>query len=203
MLLFERSGVKVADEFLPEHLFAQLRGYAQQLEFGPIVNPGDNTEYPDVSVEVPVWISAWVKSGLAKMMGCYVDQIKVDTQFWRLTTKATPPAPHGAHNDAIHGGYSAFYYVNEKPDDVDQAGTSLLSHKQTGLDRQPKDEGEFNLWKRDTNKYDAWNIDELIEWIPNRLAIYEADRMHRAEPPGGWGDSAQDGRLVLITFFSC
>ena len=203
MLYSERSNVRVADEFLPANLFEQLRAQVHQLEFGPVINPGDNVEYPDICVEIPTWIKVWVKSGIAKMMDVYVDQVDIDTLFWRLTTEATPQAPHGAHNDAIHGKYAAFYYVNDKPDDVEIAGTSLVTHRNTGMSAQPKSVGEWTVWERECNNYDAWKIDELIEWVPNRLAIYEAERMHRAEPPGGWGESVQDGRLVLIMFFSC
>lgn len=194
--------VRVVDGFLPEHLFQQLRDYAHDLEFSGVVSPHDGVEYPDISVEIPTWISAWVKSGIAKMMDVSVPSVEIDTQFWRLTTKATDPAPHGAHNDAIHGKYSAFYYINDKPEGV-MAGTSLVSHRNTGLKSQPKSVGEWTVWERESNNYDAWKIDDMIFWEPNRLAIYEADRMHRAEPPDGWGESAKDGRLVLITFFSC
>ena len=77
-----------------------------------------------------------------------------------------------------------------------------MSHRNVGMPWGAEDEHQLEVWKRDTNNYDAWKIDQLIPWKPNRLAVVRADRMHRGEPPGGWGEDQVSGRLVLITFFS-
>jgi len=201
----ESSVVKIHDQALAPQLFGALQRHAQNATFAQVISPYDDVEYPDLCVDIPMWIHVCIRTAIAECMDIHYDEIEIHTQFFRVTTENTPQAPHGAHNDAIHGKYSAFFYLNEKPDELDGqvAGTSLLTHKDTGLSHQPHTEEEFECWERDTNVYDAWRIDEMVFWEPNRLAIYPADRMHRAEPPGGWGESAVDGRLVLITFFSC
>ena len=195
--------VKTVDQALPSGIFEQLRLWAHRQSFADVVNPQDGVIYPDLVVEIPMWIHVAIRSAIADCVGRHYSQLEIHTQFFRLTTKNTPPAPHGAHNDAIHGEYSAFFYVNEKPEEIEVAGTSLLTHKRTGLNSQPQRVEEWDAWKADTNNYDAWRIDELVHWQQNRLSVYPAARMHRAEPPGGWGKDATDGRLVLITFFSC
>ena len=201
---FKRREVEVLDNALPKELFHSLRRYAQNAQYREVVNPVDGVAYPDICPEVPSWIQIAIQSKIAKMMECPYHQLEVHTQFFRLTRKSSPPAPHGAHNDKSHSDYASFYYINDVPPDLqDEAGTALVSHKKTGMRRQPRDQGELEIWQRDTNVYDAWNIDRLIKFVPNRLAIYDSERMHRAEPPGGWGEDPYDGRLVLITFFSC
>ena len=185
---------------MPPDLFEQVRRFAHSLEFQDAVNPVDGVTYPGISQDVPPVVSEYIAKAVAKALHKSVTDLQIDMQFWRLTTKYTPPAPHGAHNDGDHSGYAAFYYVNPAPGSG--AGTALVSHKELGMELGVKDDEERAAWSRDTNNYDAWDIDHLIEWKPNRLAIVRADRMHRAEPPGGWGTDPTDGRLVLITFFS-
>jgi len=196
--------VKIRDEAIAPGLFESLRQFARNANFTTVESPYDGVEYPDLVVEIPPWIRVAIGCAIAECMDVDYRHLKIHTQFFRLTTENTPAAPHGAHNDAIHGEFSAFYYVNDKPENLEGiAGTSLLTHKRTGMAYQPRTVEEWEVWNEDTNNYDAWQIDEMVFWEPNRLAIYPAERMHRAEPPGGWGEDASDGRLVLITFFSC
>jgi len=197
----ENSPVKTVDQAVAPSLFSQIRNWAHKAEYESVFSPYDEIEYPDLVVEIPIWIHICLRTAIAECMGADYSGIYIHTQFARLTTESTPPGPHGAHNDAIHGEYSAFFYINDAPDDV-AAGTSLLTHKKTGLNSQPTRVEEWEAWQRDTSNYDAWNIDEMVVWEPNRLSVYPAARMHRAEPVGGWGKDATDGRLVLITFFS-
>lgn len=202
MSFLEKSVVRTTDDALPLQLFQSLRDWAHTAKYADVQSPYDDEVYPDLIVDIPMWIRVCIQTEIAESMGCDYRDVEIHTQFFRLTTENTKQAPHGAHNDAIHGKYSAFFYVNEKPEEV-MAGTSLVSHKRTGLSSQPKSVEEWACWHEDTNNYDAWNIDEMVFWDPNRLSIYPAERMHRAEPPGGWGKGPSDGRLVLITFFSC
>jgi len=201
---FSTSPLRVVNDCLDPEQFVFVRAYAHQAEFSDVINPVDGVTYPGICADIPVWIQRALMQQIAKSMAVSVRQLKVHTCFFRVTTKNTLPAPHGAHNDISHADYSMFFYINEKPANLEGlAGTSLLSHKQTGLKGQPTRVEEWEVWQRDTNDHDAWNIDEIVFWEPNRMAIYPADRMHRAEPVGGWGTDQEDGRLVLIMFFSC
>ena len=196
--------VKIVDDAFSPNFAANIRKFAHGAEFTSVESPYDGVEYPDLVVDIPKWIEVLVRTKIAETLDVDYQSVDIGAQFLRLTTESTPPAPHGAHNDAIHGKYSAFYYINDVPEGLEAlAGTSLLTHKESGLKAQPHRVEEWQVWQRDTNKYDAWRIDEMVLWQPNRLAIYPAERMHRAEPPGGWGKDQTDGRLVLITFFSC
>ncbi len=195
----KKSPVLIRDNVLPPKLFERWRQFYPHYTYEDVVNPVDGVTYPGICTYVPKWVDAFIRVSIVNLLDQPIR--KINAQFLRLTTEDTPPAPHGAHNDAAHAKYSAFFYLNPAPAGV-RAGTSLLTHTATRMTHAPRSVEEWEAWDRDTNDYDAWEIDELIEWRENRLAIYEADRMHRAEPPEGWGKDASDGRLVLITFFS-
>ena len=193
--------VPKADNVFPAHLFEKVQGHARALDYMGEVNPIDYVEYPDISTAVPMWMLAWIKSAAAKCIGKHVADLEIHQSFFRLTTKNTPTAPHQAHNDESHSKYAAFFYVNDAPAHL-VAGTSLVRHRETGMEVGVEHPEQVEAWERDTNDYDAWEILELIPMKANRLAVIESNRMHRAEPPDGFGESAADGRLVLITFFS-
>ena len=190
-----------ADNVFPPHLFEKVQLHARSLDYMGAVSPIDYVEYPDVSTAVPIWMKAWIKAAAAKCIGKSVPELEIHQCFFRLTTKNTPTAPHQAHNDESHSKYAAFFYVNEPPAHM-LAGTALVRHRETGLERGVEHPEEVEIWERDTNDYNAWEIIDMVMMKANRLAVIESDRMHRAEPPEGFGEDASDGRLVLITFFS-
>lgn len=197
------SPVKTVDDCLDAAMFARVRQVAHRGQFGDVENPVDGLTYPGICTDVPMWMQRLFVAQIAKAMDWETSEVHIQTVFFRVTTTNTPVAPHQAHNDISHAEYSMFFYINNKPLDLEGiAGTSLLSHGVTGMNGWPRSVEEWECWNRDTNDYDAWHIDEMVFWESNRMAIYPAERMHRAEPVGGWGLDQTDGRLVLIIFFS-
>ena len=74
-------------------------------------------------------------------------------------------------------------------------------HKKTGLCETPINQKQFKVWNEDHSKPDKWQIMDMCQMKPNRALIFEAGKMHRAEPIGGFGSDEKDGRLVLTCFF--
>jgi hypothetical protein len=97
------------------------------------------------------------------------------------------------------GGYSLMVYLN-RPQDC-RGGTSLVRHVETGMDSNPRNEEEEAIWKRDTNKREAWEVTEMCPMRANRACVFPAERMHRAEPVGGFGHDQRHGRMVMTAFF--
>lgn len=192
----------IIDDMLPQHLYDTLRKLCREKQYEGVVNPIDGVTYPGINTIVPVWLTSYWRRAVADTMAIEPEQITIQAQFFRLTTSTTPSAPHQAHNDISHAQYSSFYYINDKPEDV-MAGTSILSHKDLGMEKGPIGFDEVRIAMEDSNDYDAWKIEKMFFWEANRCVYYPSELMHRAEPPGGWGNDASDGRLVLITFFSC
>jgi hypothetical protein len=107
--------------------------------------------------------------------------------------------PHPVHTDISMGKYSLMLYLNRA--EHCRGGTSILKHIESGMVRTPRTEEEFALWQRDMRNPEAWSYVDAAEMAPNRAFIFDADMYHRAEPEGGFGKDATDGRLVLTMFF--
>ena len=182
----------IVDNFLKtfDVLFDHARTGA---DYAGIENPADGIVYPDVTTDIPKQCLLEIERRLDEVMGWPVN---IKTIFMRLTCDNTSGAPHQAHNDSVMGDYTLLLYLNDGP-----GGTSFVIHKETGLKGNPQTEEQFEAWQRDTNIPDAWEIYEMGEMKQNRANIIPASRMHRAEPVGGFGSDASDGRIVLTAFF--
>ena len=167
--------------------FESFRKHATSQSYAGETNPYDGVFYPDISTGIPEEIQAEIVQKLEARLGI---KIKVGLMFMRLMTSHTPTPPHQAHHDKIMGRYTGLLYINEG-----EGGTSLLSHKEYGVDVPDE------VWHRDTNRYDAWDIVDFVRIEPNKMTIIDSDHWHRAEPVQGFGDSPSDGRLVLTVFF--
>lgn len=181
----------IVDNFLKT--FGKLKHAATHRQYGGVVNPQDGVRYPDITADIPVECLDEVQARLDAVMG---RPVEIKTIFMRLTSVKTSGAPHQAHNDSVMGDFTLLLYLNDGP-----GGTSFVKHRETGMDGQPQTQEQYEAWLRDTNVPDAWEITEMVYMKENRANIIEADRMHRAEPIGGFGEDASDGRIVLTAFF--
>jgi len=182
------------DGFLDD--FDSFRNHCDSVDYCGEVNELDGVFYPNVSTDIPDQTRQEVIDKVAHAMG--VD-ISPGAMFLRLSEQGVD-APHQAHTDSIMGQYGMMLYVNRLEDCI--GGTSFVIHKDSGLIENPINEIQEFIWKRDTNVSDAWQIMDICPMITNRAMIFKADRMHRAEPVGGFGEGAKRGRLVLTFFFN-
>lgn len=183
----------IGDDFLPD--FGRVRAWADEASYADVVNPADGVAYPGICTSIPGWLAQEVWQGTRKLFG-YAPICRAI--FTRLSL-AGSKAPHQAHTDASMGQYSLMLYLNRPQDCV--GGTSLLRHRETGAESNPTDEAGVEIWKRDTNVADAWEPTLVCGMKANRALVFAADLYHRAEPIGGFGDNASNGRLVLTMFF--
>jgi len=181
----------IVDNFLKS--YDQLKMAATHNDYHGVVNPEDGVLYPDISVDIPHDCLLEVQQRLDEAMG---QPVVISMMFMRLTSSLTKGAPHQAHNDLVMGDYTLLLYLNDGP-----GGTSFVKHIETGMDGQPKTAEDLKTWERDTNNPKAWEITEMVDMKENRANIIKASRMHRAEPIGGFGEDASNGRIVLTAFF--
>lgn len=181
--------IDIVDGFLDDDMYHRLRLHADTVLFEGVKNTVDGVTYPGISVDIPEEVKRFILKTL---------QPKDYTLFMRLSL-AGVPVPHQAHTDSTMGTKSLMLYLS-RPEHC-QGGTSFVKHKKTGMVTDPRDSFEEQVWKLDTNKRKAWEIYEQIDMRANRAAIFPAKLMHRAEPTGGFGDSAANGRLVLTMFY--
>jgi len=174
--------------------FEELNKHARSLSYGGVTNPQDGVLYPDVSADVPVATVAEIKYKLEHVLAFTVN---INMAFFRLTNKNTSTAPHQAHNDTIMGDFTFLLYMQNGA-----GGTSFVCHKAAGMKHGPVSDVELSAWKRDTNIPDAWEVNGIVGMQENRACVFDSSLMHRAEPVHGFGDSVDNGRLVLTAFVS-
>lgn len=178
------SSFEIIDGFLPADVFNLLRRHCDTATFSGEVNPADGVIYPGISTDIPTVVKQFF--GRPRFL------------FMRLSLKGVP-VPHQAHDDSLMGKESLMFYLNRQ--EHCRGGTSLVRHRTTGLFRKPATKGEEIVWHTDTNNPEAWEVYEIAEMQSNRCIMFDASLMHRAEPVGGFGDSPQNGRLVLTAFY--
>lgn len=174
----------IQDNFLPADVFARFREHCDRISYIGVVNPIDGVVYPDISLDIPEEVS--------KYLGNY------KVAFLRLSVTGVK-APHQAHTDTLMGSRSLMLYMNRIGHC--KGGTSLVKHIETGMTSDPRNKAEEAIWQRDTNNPRAWMIYDIAVMQPNRCVTFDASLMHRAEPVGGFGTDAQNGRLVLTAFY--
>ena len=155
----------------------------------------DGVVYPDISIEIPEEIKQEFKDKLETLVG---GKIKEFTPFLRLSRQGVP-VPHQAHTDAILGQWTALVYLNRPEQCI--GGTSLLKHV-SGMDTHPSTPEQEELWRQDTNDPTKWLSIGGCAMAFNRLYMVDSRLFHRAEPIGGFGDSNETGRLVMVAFFT-
>ena len=181
-------GFTIIDNFLDD--FELLREYCDRVDYDGITNPQDGVFYEGVSIQIPEHIKDEVKEKIGSG--------HINAMFLRLRTKDTNE-PHQAHTDAVMGSKSLMLYLSRLEDC--EGGTSLVMHKKTGLFDNPINHKQLDTWSEDMNNPEAWQITDMCSMRPNRAAIFDANLMHRAEPIGGFGDNAKNGRLVLSAVY--
>lgn len=182
----------ILDDFLSD--FWAARTFADAADYKDFRNI-DGVIYPGICTDLPEWITGEMLAFMEVLLGRSPVNPVI---FMRLSPEGVR-APHQAHTDSLMGDWSVMVYMNHS--EHCRGGTSLLRHKETGMEVTP-DESLIGIWERDTNDPEAWEITHLAEMKPNRAFVFPAKRMHRAEPVNGFGSTKEDARLVLTGFFS-
>lgn len=183
----------VIDHFLPE--FKELQDYSRSAVFTDIVNGFDGVTYPLICADIPEHLKLSIFTLVAKHFAAPVSP----TIFMRRSP-AGVHCPHQVHSDASMGRYSLMLYLNAEEHCT--GGTSFLSHRATGIAYNPEDPDATAIVVADQNCPYAWDVREIANMRPNRAVIFDAARLHRAEPVGGFGDTPENTRVVLTCFFS-
>lgn len=186
--------MQIIDGFLDS--FDELREYADTAVFEDIENPADGVVYPLICKEIPVRVR---KEVFAKLEAFKGSPIKSPTIFMRQSP-AGVAVPHAVHSDLSMGRYSLMVYLNRA--EHCRGGTSFLSHRASGIGYHPGHPAFVGIVAEDQNNPDAWIVRDMATMRTNRAVIFDASRLHRAEPSGGFGTTPQDMRVALTCFFS-
>ena len=184
----------VLHDFLDD--FDAVRHYADGCDFSGAVNPVDGVEYPGICTEIPVVLYNEVVNKLSNFFGKPMRDVNM---FMRLSLAGDKP-PHAAHNDATMGALTFMLYLTR--DEHAAGGTSFVKHATEGMEHGVVTPAQQKIWKRDTNKRECWRQTDTVKMRQNKALVFNSNLMHWAESPYAFGDSAANGRLMLICFFN-
>jgi len=183
----------MADDFFPDPQSARER--IVEGIFGDFTSPWDGVVYPGINRDIPESITDWLKMRLGLIVNGPIEPKAI---FARVTTKNTGPAPHQIHCDTIMGMYSAHVYISTYWPEA--SGTSFWTHHSEGPKHTPAT--DLTRVLEDMNDVSRWTQTMVCQGKFNRLLVHDASFWHCAEPVGGWGENAEDGRVVLTCFFN-
>ena len=102
------------------------------------------------------------------------------------------------HSDVGWGTHAAVVYLCDGP-----GGTAFWKHTPTNATRLPAwDDDLRNIVAQDVDDGSKWEQVALAELKPNRAVFYESEVFHSRWPFEAFGDGAEDGRLILVAFFT-
>ena len=180
----------IIDDFLKS--FAELKRHAASAEFTDRVNDADGVTYPHICDDIPTAVGDEIFDSLSTIMR---GEIYGATTFMRRSPEGVP-CPQEVHHDISMGRYSLMLYLTEH----DKAGTSFQAHRRTGIGYAPELPEFTSIVAADVNNRDAWVETDFVAAVENRALIFDAAKMHRAEPIGGVGQGSS-ARTVLTCFF--
>lgn len=187
--------MRIHDNFLEPDEYRALRDFAVRAQYDDVVNPVDNVVYPRVCSDIPGLVESIIFHHLSRVIGRFPTN---PVLFLRMSPEGVH-CPHQVHHDGSMGSWSLMLYLNE-PGDC-RGGTAFVGHVATGMGYAPAMPEFVAVLEAEQNNPTAWAIHDLAPMAPNRAVIFKADRLHRAEPVGGFGSTPEDSRLVLTCFF--
>lgn len=190
------------DDFLKDPDLA--RNQAIGLLKSPMMNKGN---YPGTMTSKPLSL-AGIDEAVSRIVRMKLGPMKNSLHGHCRLTLRSDKGRSGVHIDPAH--YSGILFLTR--DEHCKGGTDFFRHKRTGLERVPRTASELNQsGYTDPNKLieDVVNKDSLVptRWervmrIPmkfNRLILFSPWLFHNSAP--GFGNSAEDGRLICTLFF--
>lgn len=176
----------VIEDFLPDPDAVRQAGLRMEYEDweGP-----DGAVYKRIArVEVKQ-----VREMLEAMFG----QIDLLGMAYRLNYKNEPPN-QSIHSDMGWGTHALVLYLSDGP-----SGTAFWQHTATGANRiLPGDMELFEQIKDDFENEDAWDQRAFVKMDYNKALIYSGELFHSRYPFKAFGDSPENGRLILVAFFT-
>jgi len=182
--------LRVYDDFLENPQSVRSRGL--RAKYGNYLGK-DGEMYKRVSNEtIPEVVDA-----LQKAMGRPIELLGMG---YRLNYKGELPN-HAIHSDLGWGTYAAVVYLSSPPDEQ-FSGTAFWQHW-TGWDRVKKGEETvlvdvINDW----DKVEAWEQTAFVSSKFNRATIYRSELFHSRWPFAAYGNSPDNGRLIVVAFFN-
>lgn len=165
-------------------------------DFKTVESPVDGVSYPGIQEAC-----AGVESRMWLVLRQVFPRSVVDINFCfaRVMTEGETQ-PHRIHQDKTMADYSAHVYLS--PAICPGTGTQFWSHPLFGH-RFDETAQTLPYAQLDDETFGpAWRRSMFVPAKYNRLLVHDSALWHSAEPSYGFGESKDDARLVLTTFFN-
>lgn len=183
--------VVVIDDFLTEDEAHSLREIAVKASYIDWHGP-DGELYKRICIIDSPDITKAIEDvcGPVKMLG----------QAFRLNYDEELPNA-AIHSDIGWGTHALVLYLNDTEDDL--GGTAFWKHKLTGAEKiEHNDQELLKLVQPDWDKEEAWETTRYVPMKFNRATIYESKLFHSRYPFDAFGSTPEDGRLIVVAFFT-
>jgi len=187
----------IVDDFFEEPW--ELRNWALTRGFRDEQSPVDGLDYRGVCKDPP-----WVFRNEAEVRLSYLmrSPALVKLSFLRLAMKGVNPTRRIVHLDPMYADYLVTVYLNPPGEYPHDSGTWILRHASTGMETTPTCQEEIDVWDRDANDLQMWQVTGVAKQEWNRAVILPTNHFHAAMPKGGFGYAPPGGRMVFVAFFS-
>lgn len=198
-----RPSFIIVDDFLADP--HQARRAALALGYDPATRRGN---YPGTLSDRPLAV-AGLDAAVSALVGVALSPAAGTVHGHTRLTLRGDKGISGVHIDPAD--YSGILYLS-LPQHC-RGGTDFFRHRRTGLDRVPTDAlgiaqagyGDINqlvddVVNQDTTKPARWEKSFTAPMRFNRLILFSPWMFHNSAP--GFGDSADNGRLVQLLFFA-
>ena len=179
-----------------------LLKHAHNQSFDGVKNPTDGVVYPDININIPDEVKIEILGKITDVFQSIQNprSVIINPLFFMRRSIKDVHVPHQAHTDLSMGSHTLLLYLNkEYPDNY---GTEIVEHKSGTMAINPQTKEQEDLWRKDTNTPDAWKVISFCKGEYNRGFILRSELFHRAQPVSGFGDNNENGRLVLVCFFT-
>lgn len=189
-IVYQDEDLMVVDDFLDFPESIRLQGITTT--YGDYAGP-DGQLYKRVSVQT-------LPEVVEKLEELSQRKVNMLGMGFRLNFEGETPN-NEIHADLGWGEYAAVVYLSEPPEGMEN-GTAFWKH-QTGPDRIRRGETEvFEAVKDDWNREDKWEQLKFVSCKYNSAIIYRSELFHSRWPFEAFGNSPEDGRLVVVAFFT-
>lgn len=165
--------------------FAELKAFNG--EFKEYKNI-DGAEYPAICLDIPRGVKSELYKTIEKNIGITI----IPRYTFLRRNEEGNSEPYQAHSDLNMGEMTCIVYIRG------DGGTAFLRHKETGMFMN--NPALYDVWAKDANNYNAWEVTDFIDLEPNRSLMYHGSLIHRGEPVEGSG-KGDNARELLICFF--
>ena len=180
------DNVYVLDDFLPDPDTVRQAGLDAEYI---------NWEGPDGAVYKR--ISMTQQPDVVELLEQIFGTVDILGMAFRLNFGGEPPN-QSIHSDMGWGTHALVLYLSNGP-----SGTAFWQHTKTGRDNILP--GELDLLeeiKDDFEDESAWDQRAFVKMEYNRALIYSGDLFHSRYPFKAFGDNPENGRLILVAFFT-